>query len=188
MRGNLFVQWLKILRNLQPYLMSKERIMRGNLFVQWLILSCIFVVALVLEIMPWPSEFHGLRPAWLIMVLTYWIMAIPTKISIGSAFILGVIWDLVLGSTLGTHGLVLSIFAYLISANHLILRNLSLWQQSLLVMMFVTVIRISIFLVELFLHSAVFNWQELIGALISGLLWPWLFLLLRKIRRQLHLR
>ncbi|PJG85793.1 rod shape-determining protein MreD [Conservatibacter flavescens] len=162
--------------------------MRSNLFVQWLILLCIFILALVMEIMPWPIEFQGFRPAWLVMVLTYWIMAIPNKISIGSAFALGVLWDLVLGSTLGTHALVLSVFAYLIAANHLILRNFSLWQQSLLVMMFVAVIRISIFLVELFLHSAIFNWQELIGALISGLLWPWLFLLLRKIRRQAHLR
>ncbi|EJS85339.1 hypothetical protein AAUPMC_20136, partial [Pasteurella multocida subsp. multocida str. Anand1_cattle] len=44
--------------------------------------------------------------------------------------------------------------------NHLVLRNLSLWMQSLLVIIFVFSIRFSIFLIELLLHSASFNWQE----------------------------
>ncbi|VEH65963.1 rod shape-determining protein MreD [Rodentibacter pneumotropicus] len=42
-------------------------------------------------------------------MLTYWALAIPNKVSIGIAFLLGVIWDIVLGSTLGIHALVLSV-------------------------------------------------------------------------------
>ncbi|EFM94769.1 hypothetical protein appser9_4720, partial [Actinobacillus pleuropneumoniae serovar 9 str. CVJ13261] len=30
--------------------------------------------------------------------------------------------------------------------------------------------------------------QEILGAIISGILWPWIFLLMRQIRRQLRLR
>lgn len=161
--------------------------MKGNLILQWAILLSIFIIALTLEIMPWPTSLQSFRPAWLIMVLTYWAMATPNKISIGSAFILGVLWDLILGSNLGVHALILSVFTYLISANHLILRNLSLWQQSLLMILFVILIRFGIFFIELFLHTAVFNWQEIFGAIVSGLLWPWLFLLLRKIRRGLRI-
>lgn len=162
--------------------------MKGNIIIQWGILIAIFIIALTLEIMPWPANLQSFRPAWLVMVLTYWVMATPNKINIGSAFLLGILWDLVLGSTLGVHALVLSVFTYFIAKNHLILRNFSLWQQSLLMILFVVVIRFAIFLVELFLHSALFNGKELLGAIFSGLLWPWLFLLLRKIRRQLGLR
>lgn len=162
--------------------------MRGNFFLQILIIICIFIIAMVLEIAPWPAGLQSFKPAWLVLILMYWVLSIPTKVSIGSAFILGVIWDLVLGSILGVHALVLSVFAYLIAINHLILRNMSLWMQSILVILFIFVLRLGIFLIELLLHSAYFNWQEIFGAIASGLLWPWIFLLLRKVQQKLHLQ
>ncbi|WP_032092307.1 MULTISPECIES: rod shape-determining protein MreD [Pasteurellaceae] len=162
--------------------------MRSHFLLQCLIVACIFIVAMVLEIMPWPAGMQSFKPAWVVLVLLYWVLAIPTKVSIGSAFLLGVVWDLVLGSILGVHALVLSVFAYLIALNYLILRNLSLWMQSLLVILFVFAVRLGIFVIELLLHNANFNSQEIFGAIASGILWPWVFLLLRKIRRQLNLR
>ncbi|WP_040975464.1 rod shape-determining protein MreD [Necropsobacter massiliensis] len=162
--------------------------MRSHFLLQCLIIVCIFIVAMVLEIAPWPAGMQSFKPAWVVLVLLYWVLAIPTKVSIGSAFLLGVVWDLVLGSILGVHALVLSVFAYLIALNYLILRNLSLWMQSLLVILFVFAVRLGIFFIELLLHNANFNSQEIFGAIASGILWPWVFLLLRKIRRQLNLR
>lgn len=162
--------------------------MKQNVIFQFLVLVFIFVVAFVLEIMPWPIGFQGLRPAWVALVLIYWALAIPNKISVGSAFLAGIIWDVILGSILGVHALVLSIAVYFIAKYHLILRNLSLWLQGVLVIIYVALIRFSVFLVEFVLHSAEFNEQELFGALISGILWPWVFLLMRHIRRGLQLR
>lgn len=162
--------------------------MRDNALFQILAVTLIFIVAFVLEIMPWPIGFQGLRPTWVVLVLIYWALALPNKISVGTAFVAGIIWDLILGSILGVHALVLSIAIYFVAKYHLILRNLSLWLQSLLVIAYVVLIRFFIFFVELILHSAEFNQQELLGAVISGILWPWLFLLMRQIRRGLHLR
>lgn len=161
--------------------------MQMRLILQWATILLFFIAALVMELAPWPVGFQAFKPSWLILVLTYWALAIPNKVSIGMAFLLGVIWDLVLGSTLGIHALVLSIAFYFIAKNYLVLRNLSLWFQSLLVIIFVFAIRFAIFLVELFLHSAAFNWQEIFGAIASGILWPWVFLLMRKMRRQVRL-
>lgn len=161
--------------------------MQMRLILQWATILLFFIAALVMELAPWPTGFQAFKPSWLILVLTYWALAIPNKVSIGMAFLLGVIWDLVLGSTLGVHALVLSVAFYFIAKNYLVLRNLSLWFQSLLVIIFVFAIRLAIFFVELFLHSAVFNWQEIFGAIASGILWPWVFLLMRKMRRQVGL-
>lgn len=161
--------------------------MKGRFLFQWFVLICIFIIALVMEIAPWPTNFQSFKPAWLVLVLTYWVLSIPNKINIDCAFILGVVWDLVLGSTLGLHALVLSVFAYLVAANHLILRNLSLWFQSILVILLVFAIRLSIFFIEFAVNTAQFQPQEIFGALISGILWPWVFLLLRKIRQKLDL-
>lgn len=121
-------------------------------------------------------------------MLIYWALALPDKISVGSAFLAGIVWDVILGSILGVHALVLSLSIYFIAKYHLILRNLSLWLQSLLVMAYIALIRFAIFFIELMLHSANFNTQELLGALVSGVLWPWIFLLMRQIRRGLALR
>jgi len=161
--------------------------MNGRFLIQLFGLCAIFIIALVLEIAPWPTGFQAFKPAWLVLVLTYWILALPTKINVGTAFVLGVIWDLVIGSILGVHGLVLSVLAYILARYNQILSNLSLWQQSLLMIIFIFMLRLAIFLVELFIHSAVFNWQEIFGAIISGILWPWMFLLLRRVQRQLGL-
>ncbi|AGO16671.1 rod shape-determining protein MreD [Glaesserella parasuis] len=162
--------------------------MRENMIFQMLVLTFIFVIAFVLEIMPWPVDLQGLRPTWVVLVLIYWVLALPDKVSVGTAFLAGIVWDLILGSILGIHALVLSIAIYFVAKYHLILRNLSLWLQSLLVMAYITLIRFFIFFIELVLHSAEFNTQEIIGAIISGILWPWIFLLMRHIRRGLHLR
>lgn len=162
--------------------------MKGRFLFQLFLVIFLFVVAFVLEIAPWPASLQVFKPSWLVLILMYWVLSIPMKVSIGSAFLLGIIWDVILGSILGVHALVLSVFAYFMAINHVVLRNLSLWMQSLLVMLFVFVIRFSIFLIEFFLHGAYFNWQEIFGAIASGILWPWIFLLLRKIRRQLDLR
>ncbi|WGE74473.1 rod shape-determining protein MreD [Actinobacillus equuli] len=162
--------------------------MRANPIFQILVLISIFMIAFVLEIMPWPIGFQGLRPNWLVLVLIYWALALPNKVSVGTAFVVGIVWDLVLGSILGIHALVLSIAIYFVAKYHLILRNLSLWLQAILVMLYVVAIRFLIYFVELVLHSAEFNSQEVLGAIISGILWPWIFLLMRHIRRQLGLR
>lgn len=162
--------------------------MKQNAIFQFLILTFLFVIAFVLEIMPWPVGFQGLRPAWITLVLIYWALALPNKVSVGTAFIAGIFWDVILGSILGIHALVLSVAIYFVAKYHLILRNLSLWLQSLLVMLYIILIRLVIFFVEFVLHSASFNTQELLGAVISGILWPWVFLLMRQIRRGLRLR
>lgn len=161
--------------------------MRTNPLFQILVLVSIFTVGFMLEIMPWPNGSQGFRPSWVILILIYWALALPDKISIGTAFVAGIIWDLVLGSVLGIHALVLSISIYFVAKHHIVVRNLSLWLQSLLAMLYVIAIRLFIFIVELVLHSAEFNTQEIFGAIVSGILWPWVFLLMRQIRRQLHL-
>ncbi len=162
--------------------------MRINPLFQILVLVFIFTVAFILEIMPWPVGFQGFRPSWIILVLIYWTLALPDKVSVGTAFAAGIVWDLILGSILGIHALVLSVATYFVAKHYLMLRNLSLWLQGVLVMLYIIVVKVLIFMIEHLLHAAEFNSQELAGAVISGILWPWGFLLMRQIRRQLRLR
>ena len=86
--------------------------MQGRFIFQWATILCFFVVALIMELAPWPAGFQAFKPSWLVLVLLYWTLALPDRVSIGWAFLLGVLWDIVLGSILGVHALVLSVAFY----------------------------------------------------------------------------
>lgn len=159
--------------------------MKKRYATHYFLVGFVFLLALVLETLPMPQELQGFRPSWIVIGLLYWILAIPERFSIGSAFVIGLVWDLITGSLLGLHATLLAIFAYLICLNYLTLRSLSLWFQSLLVVLFVFALHLGFFFIEYTLYQASFNYQEIVGALLSGLLWPWLAVMLNKIRFKL---
>ena len=70
--------------------------MQGRFIFQWATILFFFVVALVMELAPWPAGFQAFKPSWLVLVLLYWSLALPDRVSIGWAFLLGVLWDIVL--------------------------------------------------------------------------------------------
>ena len=51
------------------------------------------------------------RPEWVPMVLIYWVMALPYRIGIGSAWIVGLVLDILEGSILGLNAMALVIIA-----------------------------------------------------------------------------
>ena len=62
-----------------------------------------YLVALVLMVMPMPAAFDTFRPDWVTLVLLYWVMALPHRVNMGTALVLGIISDILLGSVLGVH-------------------------------------------------------------------------------------
>ncbi|AJR07381.1 rod shape-determining protein MreD [Photobacterium gaetbulicola] len=152
----------------------------------WIWLS--FLIALILQAAPWPGELEPFRPSWVVLVAFYWVLALPHRVNVGTALILGLLWDLMLGSTLGVRGLMMAVLCYIVALNFQVLRNLSLWQQALLVGLLTLGGKLVEFWAEYLVSVITFDPERLWAVLLNFLLWPWLFLLLRRMRRKLSIR
>ncbi len=147
-----------------------------------------FIVALFLQVAPWPGELESFRPSWVVLVTFYWVLALPQRVNVGTALILGLLWDLMLGSTLGVRGFMMSILVYMVALNFQLFRNMSLWQQAFIFSVLTLMGKVVIFCVENLVSNVDFEPSILLSGILNFLLWPWLFLLLRRIRRQFSIK
>ena len=141
-------------------------------------------VALILTILPLPEWASPYRPEWLALVVLYWAMALPKVVNIASAWILGIVLDLLTGSLLGQHALGLIVISLITIHLHQQLRNFPIWQQSLVIAIIIAVYLGLMLWIEGLQGRAPDTWLYWAPVLSSLLLWPWIFVFLREIRRQ----
>ncbi len=138
--------------------------------------------------MPLPLSIDAFRPDWVLVVLLYWVIALPLRVNIITAWVMGLLLDVLLGSILGVHAAAMAITVYIAVVNYQKIRNFSLWQQSLIMGILAALYHLIIFWLQRFLSDVVFLPSYLYPVLTSIILWPWAFLLLRKIRRQFKIQ
>lgn len=152
------------------------------------LIALTLLLALVLAIMPMPPILEVYRPDWILIVLFYWCIAMPHKINVGTGWVCGFVLDILLGSILGTHALILALVAYIGVANYLTIRNLSVWQQALIVGLVSAFYHLADYWIQHFLTTAYFLPELMWPILVNIFVWPWAFSLLRKYRRKLKIR
>jgi rod shape-determining protein MreD len=84
--------------------------------------------ALILATVPLPAVLEPWRPPFVTIAIIYWAMMWPRTCGILTAFLAGLMLDLLYGSMLGQHALALSVVAYLTLRFHLQIRIFPLWQ------------------------------------------------------------
>lgn len=154
----------------------------------WVILLS-FLVAYLLAIVPFPEWAMHYRPQWVAMVLIYWIMALPYRIGIGTAWFAGLFMDILEGSLLGLNALSFVIIAYATLSLHQRLRLFSALQQSGIVLALVGLSMVLTYWVKVATDQTdAGSMLFLLGALSSAFVWPWLFVFLRQLRRAFDVR
>jgi rod shape-determining protein MreD len=142
------------------------------------------LLALMLSIMPMPISIDAFRPDWVLVVIIYWCIALPSKVNVITAWVVGLILDVLLGSVLGVHAAAMALSVYIVVVNFQKIRNFSLWQQALIIGVSAALYHLIVFWLQRFLSDVIFLPSYLYPVLTTIILWPWAFLLLRKVRRH----
>lgn len=141
-------------------------------------------IALFLTILPMPEWAQPYRPQWVTMTLIYWALALPTRVGVFWAWGAGLVLDVTSGTVLGQHALSLSVPVYLAVELHTRIRVFPPLQQAVSVWVLLLVERLlSLWVIGATGQPTPTLWYWM-PTFTGMLLWPWVFILLRDLRRR----
>lgn len=154
-----------------------------NLWV--IVLSLLF--AGVLAIVPLPTWLELWRPDWVALVLVYWVIALPHRVGMLTAWLVGFLLDVLKGTLLGLNAGVLTLMAYIALTLYQRLRMFTPLQQSITILMLIGTGQLLVFWVQTATgQNTAENLSFVLTAVTSALLWPLVFVWLRFWRRSFH--
>ena len=101
----------------------------------WVIYASLAMTLLV-TLLPLPIDWRGLRPDLVALALFYWVLALPHRVGVTTAFTVGVAQDLIDGAPLGVSSPGLMLATLLLFYNYQRIRHFDLLQQSLAILVF----------------------------------------------------
>ena len=93
-----------------------------------------FLAGLLCMLIPLPMEWRVIRPDALTLALFYWVMALPHRVGIFTAFCVGLLRDLMQGSPLGLSSPGLMLATLLLLMNYQRVRQYDLLLQCLVIL------------------------------------------------------
>ncbi len=152
--------------------------------LRYLVIYLSLIVGLTLMILPLPEWAQSYRPNWVALILIYWSMALPKRVGLWYAVVTGLLADTLQGTLLGQHALALVIIMYLNLNFYQRIRVLSLPQQSLYVFILLFICQIMVIWVEGIMGRPTPVFAYLGAPIVGMMIWPWVFVILRDIRRK----
>ena len=140
------------------------------------------LAAVLLSVLPLPAVLLPFKPYWVALVVIYWSLETHERISLGQVFLIGLVLDVLSGSLMGLHALSLVVMVFLVQRFRSRLRFFPPLQQALSVFGLLINDRIILIWITALLGEPLPTWKYWLPPLVGMLLWPWLFLLLDRIR------
>ena len=106
------------------------------------------LIAALLEVVPLPEALNWVRPEWMLLVLVYWVLALPRRIGVLWGFGVGLYHDVLVGTTLGQWGLAFALGAYVMLAAYKRMRVFTSIQQCAVVFLLVGTVSLLAYMVQ----------------------------------------
>ncbi len=147
-----------------------------------------FIAALALTVFPLPDWLAAARPEWVALVLIYWCMALPNRVGIGIAWMLGLMLDVLHVGLLGQSALTLAIIAFITLKLYQRLRVFPLWQQALSIFVLISLHQMLILWIKGITGQSIDIWTYWLPSISSMIAWPLVFVVMRSLRRKFSVR
>ena len=144
----------------------------------------VLLFAIILNILPLPSIIDSCRPPILLLFLIYCTLAHPDNINLTYAFITGLILDVLLIMPLGYNALCFTVTVYLIMMYYPQIRLQSSWNKMSSILLILIPFFLSSTLVNSILKINYNILDVIISIILSVIIWPSLFNMLRFIRQK----
>ncbi len=155
--------------------------------LRYFVIFLSLLVGLILMILPLPDLVQIYRPHWVALILIYWNMALPRRVGPWIAFFIGIVVDTSQGTLIGQHALALVIIIYINHNFHQRIRVMSLVQQAIYVFGLLVISQVIIVWVEGIMGRPPPLLAFFGAPFIGMLVWPWVFVILRDIRRKANI-
>ncbi len=149
----------------------------------WIIIFS-FIAAFALTMLPLPDWSEVGRPEWVVLVTIYWCLALPERVGVGVAWIVGLLLDVIHGAILGQYALALALIAYFTLRLYQRIRIYHIRQQVLVILMLVLFEQLIIIWVKGIIGQTPESRLYWVPSFTTALLWPWIFHILRDLRRK----
>lgn len=140
------------------------------------------IVAMSLNILPLANVVKSLNPDWVLLILIYWTMAVPERIGVFNAWLLGIVVDVLTGRLLGMHGLIYALINYTCLIFHRRLRHYPIPQQTVFVFFCLLLSQVLVYWIENIQGTTGLGWVFWLPVLTGTLCWPFVFSGLRWFR------
>lgn len=134
----------------------------------------------------WPSWLGALRPDWLLLILFFWVIELPHRIGLIAVWLLGFAVDALQATALGTHGLILASVTYIAWRFFERLRMYSVLQQCGVVLLLVFASEVMQIFITSIGSQRAWGWEVLLVPMMSMITWPFVYLILLRLRTGLR--
>jgi len=145
-----------------------------------------FLTALYLMVLPMPDWAIPYRPPWAALVLIYWSLALPQRYGVFTGWILGLTLDAMSGAMLGENALTLAVIGYICQSIYNRMRVFPFWQQALVVLAMLLLQHLIDYWIRSSFDQTPGTMLFWVSPVIGAVIWPWLYVVLRDVRRRFH--
>ncbi|NNC23896.1 rod shape-determining protein MreD [Salinisphaera sp. USBA-960] len=138
-------------------------------------------VSLVVALAPLPTVVAAGRPLFYPATLLFWVLMQPTRFGVGTAWLGGLLLDVIFGTPLGQHALALALAAYATVRLRSILWTLAPLQQLVLLLPIFAGYEFVLFWIDGVMGVSTSMLWRWLPVLTTGLIWPFWSALLERV-------
>ena len=143
----------------------------------------ISIIAFIISAISLPSFLELASPFWLLSFFSYWLIYSNSKNILVSAFILGVLLDIIQGGVLGQNALALVLSStYILNVKKSFFVS-NITTQQVYIFLGSIIYLIIFLLVHQLAQGLNFEWLILLSPLTGAILWPFIRFLLSKLKQ-----